>query len=141
MINELTKLEERRQLLLATTEPLTVEQYNFIPHGSNNNIIWNIGHLLVTGDDMLYNHTNIRRPEYDIDTISFGRGSKPDQLVQAAEIQAIRLHFLQTVVSYKAAVELIAPSKENINYQLLQFMLFHEEMHFRKIRMLMMAIQ
>ncbi|MDB5155446.1 MAG: hypothetical protein JWR50_153 [Mucilaginibacter sp.] len=46
MINELAKLAERRQLLLSATEQLPVKKYNFIPKGSNNNIIWNMYFIL-----------------------------------------------------------------------------------------------
>ncbi len=37
-----------RDLILKLTERLSIEQLHTIPHGFNNNIAWNIAHLLVT---------------------------------------------------------------------------------------------
>jgi hypothetical protein len=54
MIQYLNILEEERKLLMERTRDLTVDQYNIIPHCFNNNIIWNMGHILVAGLHSLY---------------------------------------------------------------------------------------
>jgi hypothetical protein len=151
MINELVKLAESRQLLLFATEHLPVEKYNFIPKGSSNNIIWNMGHLLVTGDSMLYDHSGIPRLIYPIEMARYEKGSRPDHLANSEEIQAIRISLLETLRNYKNAAGFddkisistneIAPTLPLNNRGLLQFLLFHEEMHFRKIRKILQLIE
>ncbi len=45
---QFTILNTTRQNILAVTEGLTLEQFNFIPNNFNNSIGWQIGHLVVT---------------------------------------------------------------------------------------------
>ncbi len=60
MIPYLNKLEEEKTLLLDRTKDLTVDQYNVVPPGFNNNIIWNMGHILVVSEDLLYGNSPYR---------------------------------------------------------------------------------
>ena len=91
MIELLKRLEENRMVLLSQTEYLTREQYNLIPAGFNNNIIWNMGHLLVTGDSLLYRNSLDQRPEYEFSESMYGMGSKPGDFLSETEINYLTI--------------------------------------------------
>ena len=54
----LNQIKQTRVNLLNTIQDLTLEQLNTIPDGFNNNIAWNLGHLLVTQQILCYQLTN-----------------------------------------------------------------------------------
>ena len=149
MIGQLSQLEENRLVLLSQTEYLTAEQYNFIPAGFNNNIIWNLGHILFIGDSILYNRLQKLRPEYLLLLKKYGKGSKPDELTNLSEILHIRRSLTETIGIYKTAIqnqsEEFETSTENamqsISVEALQFLLFHEEMHYFKVAKLLQKVR
>ena len=47
-------LKLTRQYLLNDIKDLTVEQLNEVPAGFNNNIIWNVAHMLATQQGICY---------------------------------------------------------------------------------------
>ena len=48
MEKQIDILEQTRQNILSITAALSIEQLNTVPRGFNNNLIWNMGHCLVT---------------------------------------------------------------------------------------------
>lgn len=77
-IINLTKLS--RQNYLVYLNNYSIEALNEIPKGFNNNIIWNIGHIVAVFDALCYSLTgnkNIAQSEF-ID--KYKKGTKPDFL-------------------------------------------------------------
>ncbi len=150
MIELLKRLQENRRILLSQTEYLTAEQYNLIPLGFNNNIIWNMGHLLVTGDGILYRNSPDKRPEYEFPESRYGMGSKPGDFLSETEINYIRQSLSETVSLYRIATGMdqpIANSGSTTTATVpssgghdLQFLFFHEDMHYRKIAKLLQKV-
>ena len=151
MIQDLNKLEEDRRLLLERTKDLTVDQYNIIPPGFNNNIIWNMGHILVVSESLLYQNSPYQRPVNEFMKSRFERGSIPDGMVGEDEIFIIRHSLLQTVQFYKMLtgmgrpedeIELVSnPGLTLISNERMQFLLFHEDMHYLRIAKLLEIIR
>ncbi len=54
MDKRIQKIRKLREFLLAQIEGLTAEQLNKIPDGYNNNIIWNLGHLICAEQSLCY---------------------------------------------------------------------------------------
>ncbi|GAB3788865.1 DinB family protein [Spirosoma horti] len=137
----LNELEEKRNSLIEKTKNLSLEHYNFIPPGFNNNIIWNLGHMLAVSESILYKNSNFLPPAHAFDITRFKRGTKPEQSYTAEEITSIRQALLDTVTYFKkqAAAELtvaeaqVDGSSNVINGAVLQFLLFHENLHYRTI--------
>lgn len=69
---------------------MSVEQLNKIPEGFNNNIIWNIGHLIAAQESVLYRRSglplNIEMNFYN----AYKPGSKPEHDLGSAEIEKIK---------------------------------------------------
>ena len=50
-------LQNPRKLILDTISNLTIDQVNKIPEGFNNNIIWNLGHMIASQQGLCYKRT------------------------------------------------------------------------------------
>ena len=147
MIAQLSQLEENRLVLLSQTEYLTAEQYNFIPAGFNNNIIWNLGHILFIGDSILHNRLHI--PDYLLLLAKYGKGSKPNELTNLSEIVHIRRSLTESISIYKTTIQnqsegfesAIGKAMQAISVEALQFLFFHEQMHYTKVAKLLQKVR
>jgi hypothetical protein len=133
-------LEEQRVILLKITERLTTEQYNLIPSGFNNNIIWNLAHSLVITDGILYRNTPFKIPRYEFDIEKFKIGTKPDMAVSDGIIAQIRQSMLDTAGSVSKLISQGGLDYPPVSDESLRFMLFHEDMHSRKIKQLLRSV-
>lgn len=88
MIKSLNYIIPPRLKVLEVIKPLTIEQVNLIPPGFNNNIIWNLGHMVaaqqgvcykragqetVVGEDFFNRYKPGSKPEQFLDTSEFGK--------------------------------------------------------------------
>lgn len=98
-------LTQARTNLLKATANLSVEAYNHIPQGFNNNIIWNLAHCLVTQQLLMYKLSQTPMHISDDLVNAFRKGSKPERSYNESEIQAIREQLEssveQAVIDYK----------------------------------------
>jgi hypothetical protein len=79
-----------RKLYLNFFERYTEEQLNMIPEGFNNNLIWNMGHVVVAQQSLIYKLSGLRT-SLSADFITrYQPGSKPEERVGSDEIAAIK---------------------------------------------------
>ena len=150
MSNFFELLEQQRSVLLKKTEHLTTDQYNLVLPGFNNNIIWNMGHTLIITDSLLYSNTPFEISNYKFDTEGFKMGTKPERPINDYVISQIRQSMSDTVPLFKkllndAASASFQMSQSDlpdtlISQKNLRFILFHEDMHFRKIHQLLLNV-
>ncbi|HEY8401038.1 MAG TPA: DinB family protein [Cytophagaceae bacterium] len=78
-----------RQNCLDAIKDLSIEQLHCIPKGFNNNIIWQLGHLPVTQQILVYIRTNqpIRIPEGLLPL--FRKGTSPKEWNKPADLKEI----------------------------------------------------
>lgn len=90
-------LRVTRNNILKELEGLSIEQLNAIPDGFNNNIIWNVAHVVATSQLLIYglSGTEFIVPKVIIDTNR--KGSKPDETYSDALIQQIKSLALSTI--------------------------------------------
>jgi len=83
-------MTQTRKKILELVEGLTIEDWNKIPQGFNNNIIWNFGHIIVTPQLLCYNNAGQKGsiPQEIVD--KYRKGSKPETFVDATEIQYLK---------------------------------------------------
>ncbi|HVS92360.1 MAG TPA: DinB family protein [Mucilaginibacter sp.] len=137
---QIDTLKKIRAFLLEGIKDLTTEQLNKIPEGFNNNIIWNLGHLVAAQQGMCYKRANLAPHISDEFWEKFRTGSKPSSYIGADEIAKIKnllLHTMDeldadynkgifgnyTAWSTRYGVEI--PSIEDA----LKFLPFHEGLH------------
>lgn len=90
MTKQIEIIRKTRAFLLKNLENLTTEQYNKIPEGFNNNIIWNLGHMIAAQQGVCYIRAGLT-PHVSEEFINrYKSGSKPEGNLDATEIEQIK---------------------------------------------------
>ncbi len=97
-----------RKMALNLLNELTPDQLYFIPKGFKNNIIWNIGHILITEQMLTYGLSGLELPVDKKFVELYGKGSIPTAEISSEAIDAIKSDLIsaskQTEVDYKNGV-------------------------------------
>jgi hypothetical protein len=91
--------------LLKAVEGLTVEQLNKIPEGFNNNIIWNLAHMVAAQQNLCYKRAGL---DIVIDEQYFTPylpGTKPEKFVDAGGVELIKASLLTTLDQLEADLQ------------------------------------
>lgn len=91
------QIQNIRTTALNEAKSLSIAQLNFIPAGFNNNIAWNIGHIIATQQTICYFRCGL---PYSIDKnliSSFGTGTKPEKLVSWEEFERLEVLLTATI--------------------------------------------
>lgn len=140
---QLGLLEKTRNRALAIAAELTPEQLRTVPKGFNNNILWNLGHLVVSQQVLCYVKSGLtpRAPAYLMPL--FGKGSSPAGWAAAnveIDITEIKTWVLDTAAllrddfeahafkTYEAYETSSGAVLTNIG-EALTYVLWHEAMH------------
>jgi hypothetical protein len=91
-----------RKVLSQFLQGYTLEQLNAIPEGFSNNLIWNIGHIVVSQQMLVYKLSGLSMMVSDEMIHKYKRGSKPGQLVTQAEVDEIHSLLFETINQTKA---------------------------------------
>lgn len=91
-----------RRNVLETVNKLTTEQLNKIPENCNNNIVWQMGHILVTQQAFHYKLAGIPTLITNEMTDLFKNGTRPTRPYSEQEIEAIKVLLQSTQESLKA---------------------------------------
>ncbi len=134
-------------------ETLSLNDLNTIPKGFNNNIIWNIGHVVVTQELLIYKLSGLPIQVSDALVDRYKKGSKPEKPVSQQEVDDIKaLLFLtlkQLQSDYKNnkftnytsyTVSTTGNTLNNVE-EALQFAAFHEGIHLGYVMALMHVLK
>jgi uncharacterized damage-inducible protein DinB len=101
MKEHITNLKATRELIAKVVDGLSIEQINTIPKGFNNNIAWNLGHMLVTQQLLIYalSGTKTIVPSATIEL--FRKGTAPEKQVSKEQLQEI-MEFMNATVDQLA---------------------------------------
>lgn len=97
MKNAFKLWETNRTLYQQFLQGLTLEQLNTIPKGFSNNLIWNLGHIIVAQQALLYKGAHL--PMYIPDDLlaKYQPGTKPDGLATQEEADQL-MHYLTSLI-------------------------------------------
>ena len=80
-----------RSKYIGFLENHTLEQLNRVPEGFSNNLIWNIGHIIVAQQGLIYKQSdlpmNVREELYE----KYRSGTKPESDITEEERQELKL--------------------------------------------------
>lgn len=93
--------ETNRNVYLKFLEKYSIEQLNFIPEGLSNNLIWNIGHIVVVQQALVYRLSGLPMMVSDELFEKYKNGSQPNTNVSEEEIATIQKLLIETVSSTK----------------------------------------
>lgn len=69
--------ETSRKIYLKLIESYSIEQLNKIPEGFSNNLIWNLGHIIVSQQGLVYRLSGLAVNVSEEMTNKYKNGSKP----------------------------------------------------------------
>lgn len=79
-----------RNILLKFLENNSLEQLNTIPEGFSNNLIWNIGHIVVVQQMLVYNLSGLPMFISDEMVEKYKKGTKPETPVTQEEVEQLK---------------------------------------------------
>ncbi len=138
MVFQATKFN--RKTLSFFLEELTPEQLFFIPKGFKNNILWNIGHILVVEQMLTYGLSGLELPIDKKFVKLYAKGTFPKTEISLEAISDIKKHLIsankqtqldlkkgafKTYNKYETSIDITLNNIE----EALQFNLFHEGIH------------
>ncbi len=80
-----------RTMVSKILENHSLEQLNKIPEGFSNNLIWNIAHIVVTQQLLVYKLSGLPMIVSDEMVEKYKKGTKPEQEVTQAEVDEIKI--------------------------------------------------
>lgn len=89
--------QQNRKILHIYLQKYSLEQLNKIPEGFSNNLIWNIGHIIVVQQLLVYKLSGLQ-PMVSATLISkYAKGTRPEGDVSQAEADEIESLLFKTI--------------------------------------------
>lgn len=140
MHNQIERIKKIRLFLLDSVRDLSVDRLNEVPAGFNNNIIWNLAHLIAAQQGVCYKRSGAAPVADQKYILPFTSGTKPEQYIDSNEVAIIKDLLLSSLDLFEAdyqnnvfdnyvslttryGVELT-----NID-EAVQFLMYHEGLH------------
>ena len=86
-----------RNMVTKLIEGYTVEQLNKVPEGFNNNIIWNVAHIMVTQQLLVYKLSGLPMLVTEEMIEKYRKGSKTEHFASQDEVDEILSLMTQTI--------------------------------------------
>jgi|SRR6218665_2331618 len=90
-----------RKILLSFLEKYTLEQLNTVPQGFSNNLVWNIAHIIVVQQMLVYNLSGLPMMVSGEMVNQYKRGTKPEHQVTQEEVDEIKALLFSTLEKTK----------------------------------------
>ena len=79
----------------------SLDQLNVIPEGLNNNLIWNIGHIIVSQQLLVYKLSGLPMLVSDELVEKYKKGTKPEHPATQAEVEELKALLFSTIQQTK----------------------------------------
>ncbi|MFI0491681.1 DinB family protein [Flavobacterium sp.] len=86
-----------RKMIAPFLEKYTLEQLNAVPTGFSNNLIWNIAHIVVTQQLLVYKLSGLPMNVSDEMVEKYKKGTKPEQAATQDEVDEIKSLLFKTI--------------------------------------------
>ncbi|MGN8059020.1 DinB family protein [Pedobacter sp. 22163] len=90
MENILKAWKASRKMYMDFFNKYSLEQLNKVPKGFNNNLIWNIGHIIITQQKLIYKGANLKGYISDDLFDQYKSGTKPTAPVSENEANSLK---------------------------------------------------
>ena len=79
MNRQIENIRKTRVYIINLVKDLSLEKLNKIPHGFNNNIIWNLGHMVAAQQSICYVKGALASPVPETAYAAFKPGTRPER--------------------------------------------------------------
>ena len=79
-----------RKLIAPFLEDYTLDQLNTIPEGFSNSLFWNVAHVVVTQQLLIYKLSGLNMLVSDALVDKYKKGTKPDHAATQAEVDQVK---------------------------------------------------
>ena len=146
-------LSNTRKFYNKFLEKTSLDDLNKIPQGFNNNMIWNIGHIVVTQQLLAYKLSGLPMIVSDSMVAKYMKDTKPEGFVEQQEVDEIKQLLFSTIEKtkedfnhsvFKNFQEYTVSTTGNVLSNIddsFQFILFHEGMHLGYVMALFRALK
>ena len=133
-------IKKTRQFLLNLVNDVTIDQLNEVPPGFNNNIIWNLAHMIAAQQGVCYLRAGQKTHVPEEFYLPYKTDTKPEGFLDSSEIEKIKGLLFTTLdqleedynanlfANYHAWTNRYGTTLSNID-EAVQFLLFHEGLH------------
>ena len=130
--------------LVKLVESLSIGQLNEVPPGFNNNIIWNVGHLVATQQGICYKRAGLDLKIDESIFLAYKAESRPERFIDKNEAENVCGLLISTIeqfeidynnnlfTNYTPWTTRYGVELSNID-QVINFLPFHEGLHFGTI--------
>ena len=129
-----------RTIFLNFLETLTIKQLNTIPEGFNNNIFWNIKHVIITQQLLIYELSGLQTLISEEEIESFRKGSKAEENITQEDVDLLKEQLFSTLEQtrmdynnglFKTFKKYTVSTKSTLTNieEALEFNNFHEGIH------------
>lgn len=130
-----------REIYAKLLEKYTLDQLNKIPEGFSNNLIWNIGHIMVSQQILVYRGAGQPLLISDDLVSLYMRGTRPERDATQAEVEQIKELLFSTIIKteqdyHNGLFTTYTARKSELGFSLdsiedaIAFNNYHEAIHF-----------
>lgn len=105
MNSKLDKIKNFRLYLLSQIENLSADQLNYIPSGYNNNIIWNLAHLVAAQQNLCYVRAGLPVAVEDKYFTPYMPGTKPEEFVNEDDVKSIKELLIKSMDAWQSDLD------------------------------------
>lgn len=140
MKDKIDSIKATRKFLIEFVKDLSSDEFNKVPAGFNNNIIWNLGHLVAAQQGICYTRAGLTPPVPEKFILEFKPGTKPERTYKENEIEEVIQMLFDTLdkffidfeqnffSSYNTFTTRYGVALSNID-DAVSFLVFHEGLH------------
>lgn len=96
---------KNRKILRALMEKFSLEELNKVPSGFSNNLIWNIAHVIVTQQLLVYNLSGLPMLTDGAMVAKYRKGTKVEEDVSQEDVDEIKKLLFSTIEQMKSDYE------------------------------------
>lgn len=145
-------IRKTRQNVINFVKDLSIEDLNKVPQGFNNNIAWNMGHIIAAQQGVCYRRAGLGLKITDEFFATYKPESKPERFITAREIEEIERLLFSTLDEFEQDLQAEAfgnytpwVTRYGVNMDSIEdaitFLPFHEGLHMGYIMALKRAIR
>lgn len=90
-----------RKFLLTVIEGISIEKLNEIPAGFNNNLAWNVAHVIANQQILCYRNAGVKPVIEDEFIDKYKTGTRPEGFMDEKEFKAIKEYLLSTIDKFR----------------------------------------